>query len=129
MPYRIQHPDFPNNSITIRHLATHTSSISDDKNYERSYIFSRPLQKELFQEAWAKSIDIYNKNQTMPMEDFLETIFSPKGKWNSSGGWLWNATKTSNRPYSKGSCRNRRKASHLLRAREYGQGWCFPSCH
>ena len=88
LPYKIQHPNFPNNSITIRHLATHTSSISDDKNYNKSYIFSRPLQKKLFQEAWAKYIDIYNKNQSMPMENFLETIFSPKGKWNSSENFI-----------------------------------------
>ncbi len=84
LPYKIQHPKYQNTPITIRQLATHTSSISDDKNYNRAYIFSSPLQKKTFPEAWEKYIDIYHKNQPMPMDQFLEKIFSPKKKWNSA---------------------------------------------
>ena len=35
LPFDIVNPHFPASPILIRHLATHTSSILDDENYDR----------------------------------------------------------------------------------------------
>jgi CubicO group peptidase (beta-lactamase class C family) len=76
LPFPVTNPMHKNTSITLRHLATHTSSISDDGNYKKAYVFSERLKHEKFPEAWKDHIDIYNENESMPMNKFLKQVFS-----------------------------------------------------
>lgn len=41
LPFKVEHPVHKDIPITIRHLATHTASISDDGNYDKAYIFQK----------------------------------------------------------------------------------------
>jgi CubicO group peptidase (beta-lactamase class C family) len=51
LPFKIINPNFPNDKITIRHLANHTSSILDGDSYERRFLLfmrnylSKPRKK------------------------------------------------------------------------------------
>ena len=76
LPYQVTNPRQENVPITIRQLATHTSSISDDGNYDKAYIFSEQLQLNQFPEAWAEHIKNYNSNKDMSMAEFLTKTFT-----------------------------------------------------
>ncbi|MEM6541675.1 MAG: serine hydrolase domain-containing protein [Bacteroidota bacterium] len=46
LPFKVVHPHYPEATITIRQLATHTSSLTDGKDdllIERSYLFQGPV--------------------------------------------------------------------------------------
>jgi len=88
LPFKVTNPVHQDVDITLRHLATHTSSISDDGNYKRAYIFSEPLKKEEFQDAWAEHIAIYNTNEDMNMEQYLTKVFEESSTWNITSNYL-----------------------------------------
>lgn len=84
IPFTIQNPHFPDAVISIRHLATHTSSINDANTY--------------LQNAWViyKDQDLSNINTHYPhqrlnpsnrditMEDFLKEILTAQGIYYSN---------------------------------------------
>ncbi len=77
LPFKVINPHFPNIPITIRQLATHTSSIQDPSQYERNgYV----LKVENNEGAKVNS-NFRLPNEIMPQGQFLEEILSPKGKW------------------------------------------------
>jgi len=80
--YNPYHPKVP---ITIEHLANHTSSIIDPDEYEHTYLFSKKidLTENQIPEDMKEYVSIYNKNQTMPVIDFVESMIHPLGKWYS----------------------------------------------
>lgn len=86
LPFKVINPNHKDKPITIRQLATHTSSISDDGNYDKAYVFSEHLDKGKFQEAWAKYIDIYNTNDYMPFDVYLQKVFA--GDWQTTDNFL-----------------------------------------
>lgn len=61
LPFRVVNPRFPNERITLRHLATHTSGITD--RYE---VYSRAYQ--------------FGGDSPEPMGRFVEDYFTPDGK-------------------------------------------------
>ncbi len=75
LPFEIKNPNHPATPITLKHLATHTSSINDDPNYNKAYIFSETLDQDKFQSAWKDHINVYNTNEAMPMNNFLKKVF------------------------------------------------------
>jgi len=85
LPFPVSNPSHEDTQITLWHLATHTSSISDDGNYDKAYIFSKPLVKDEFPEAWHEHIKKYNKNQPIQMTVFLEKVFS---EWKTEENFL-----------------------------------------
>ncbi|MNK24474.1 Penicillin-binding protein 4* [compost metagenome] len=86
LPFKVVNPNFPNVPITIRHLATHTSSITDTDFY---------LQK-----AWVlindtpidRTFDYPQKfnspSAKIPMETFLKKILVSGEDWYSKEGFL-----------------------------------------
>ncbi|MEM8963043.1 MAG: serine hydrolase domain-containing protein [Acidobacteriota bacterium] len=62
LPYTVRHPRFPDQPITVRHLASHTSGIQD-----RELIYNRA----------------YSDGETpeMSLGAYLEHYLSPRGKW------------------------------------------------
>lgn len=81
LPFEVTHPNYKEVPITIRQLATHTSSISDEGNYDKAYIFQELINKKQFPEVWGKYIDIYNANKDMPMKTFLKKVFDKESDW------------------------------------------------
>jgi CubicO group peptidase (beta-lactamase class C family) len=88
LDFRVANPEFPNEVITLRHLATHTSGIGSPDAYNRTYLFSEQLNKKDWPEPWHDYIDIYNKNTTVPMEILLENVLTPRGVWYSEDSYL-----------------------------------------
>lgn len=97
LPFKIINPHQPNEVITIRHLASHTSGLKDTKHYERSYVFKKELPDiyknypvGLKRFILKKMTKRYNKNQKMEMKDFFKAIYTPDGKWYKKGNFLKN---------------------------------------
>lgn len=61
LPWKVRNPRFPSIPITLRELATHTSSLIDGQVYEKSY-----------QDGHASN---------MSMREFLKRYTDPHGKW------------------------------------------------
>ncbi|MFK7925600.1 MAG: serine hydrolase domain-containing protein [Bacteroidia bacterium] len=86
LPFEVNNPWFPETPITIRHLATHTSSIRD-KNYMHSYLLEETdaAQDPDVPKAWATFI---GKHEHMDMESFFRRCLVPKGKWYKKKNFL-----------------------------------------
>lgn len=95
LPFEIVNPHYPESEITIRHLANHTSSLRDTKHYEKSYVFDTPIPKlhknfsifppkeGLWRLIVKRIVKGYNKNEEMPLTDFIRNIYIPEGEWYS----------------------------------------------
>ncbi len=90
LPFKVINPHHKNSPITLKHLATHTSSINDEKYYDKSYVFSKKLDKSKFPEAWEKYIEVYNANELMSMEEYLKKVFEKGGEWATANNFLPN---------------------------------------
>lgn len=80
LPFKVSNPFFPNERITLRHLATHTSGITD-----RSAIYDRTYH--------------YGGKAPEALGDFLKDYFTPSGKRYSRDNFL-NVKPGTNREYS-----------------------------
>ncbi|MBX2828623.1 MAG: beta-lactamase family protein [Flavobacteriaceae bacterium] len=78
LPFPVNHPKYPDIPITLRHLATHSSGITDEPNGGKGNIFSEKLKEENWREVWHPIIAEYNTNTDKPMKQFLFDIFSEK---------------------------------------------------
>ncbi len=88
LPYSVHHPNFKEIPITLQHLATHTSGITDEPHGGKGNIFSKKLVKENWREVWHPIITSYNTNIPKAMDAFLFDIFSEKGAWYSPATFL-----------------------------------------
>lgn len=77
LPFNVVNPYFPEKSITIRQLASHTSTIKDAPQYEeKGYVLKR---KENGKAKVNKNFRL--PNEMMDYSVFLENILSEKGAW------------------------------------------------
>ncbi len=84
LPCKVMNPYFPNNSITIRQLATHTSSIKDPSRYERNgYVL-----KEKYNEGAKINSNFRAPDEMMELNQFLEQILNTEGKWYKKKNFL-----------------------------------------
>ncbi|NNG09205.1 MAG: beta-lactamase family protein [Arenibacter sp.] len=89
LPYEVKNPYYPDEPITIRHLATHTSTILDTDYYGKSYVLKEPMQS--LDTTKINIPDYFNGPETrIPLADFLEKILSHKGAWYQKEGFLNN---------------------------------------
>lgn len=93
LPFSIKNPFYPNEPITIRQLASHTSSILDTEHYEKIYIFNdkilpfyENLPQKLKQEV-QKEVNLLNGNQMMPVPQFIKNQYCTDGKWYTSNSF------------------------------------------
>lgn len=86
LPFEINNPYFPNVPITIRHLATHTSSIGEPSKYEKNgYVLRSKNNKG------AKVNNNFRSPQKMMQHDvFIEKTLSKEGKWYKEKTFLNN---------------------------------------
>lgn len=82
LPFKVINPYYPNIPITIRHLVTHTSGISDNLVDSRKIHFlENPLENNTtFDKKTEKQIKEALKNDKVSLIDLLADIFTPKGE-------------------------------------------------
>ncbi len=89
LPFKVYNPSHPEEEITLRHLATHTSTILDTDHYdERSYILKEDI--EVPDSIMALSERFNSPTSDMPLISFLEKLLSEKGEWYREEGFLKN---------------------------------------
>ena len=77
LPFEVINPKFPNTAITIRHLATHTSSIIDPSRYGKNgYVL-----KEINNNGKKINSNFRPSNEMMTYDEFLKKILSTDGEW------------------------------------------------
>lgn len=96
LPFKIVNPNHPEIPILIKHLAYHTSSITDlDEVYAKSYILTKDKHDEN-----EGVYDYFNKPENnIPLSDFMRNSLTEKGKWYSKNTFL-NAKPGEKREYS-----------------------------
>lgn len=89
LPFKVVNPDFPSNQITLRQLATHTSSIADNNFYLSKNYYLKPNQnlkgiKLIFEEE-----QVFNPaDSIVSMEKFLSNVLTENGKWYAKNAFL-----------------------------------------
>lgn len=84
LPFKVVNPHFPTASITIRQLATHTSSIKDPSRYKRNGYVLKEVNSP---DAKAKN-NFRPPDEMIPLSQFLESILSEEGKWHKKKTFL-----------------------------------------
>ncbi|MEL6811611.1 MAG: serine hydrolase domain-containing protein [Bacteroidota bacterium] len=93
LPFSVVNPSFPNQPITVRQLATHTSSLTDgadDMVIEKTYLFTGEInfQEEELPEDYYPYFRIYQQNESMSMEQYLYDVYHVKGKFYAKTNFL-----------------------------------------
>ncbi len=70
LPFKVVNPNFPNEKITLRHLATHTSGLADRSPF------------------YADSTYFYDGGRPESLDSFIRNYFSPEGKHYSKDNFL-----------------------------------------
>lgn len=84
LPFKVVNPNFPTNEITIRHLATHTSSILDNEFYLTKNYFVKENQDLNKMNLVFDDTQVFNpKDSVVSMKTFLSNLLIEKGKWNT----------------------------------------------
>ena len=84
LSFNVNNPYFPNEQITIRQLATHTSSIKDPSRYEKNgYIL-----KENDNGVAKVNRNFRSADEKMALNIFLKNILSKEGKWYKKKNFL-----------------------------------------
>lgn len=85
VPFKVFNPNFPNEKITIRQLATHTSSITDNQFYLSKNYYLKPNQNLSKVKLDFDDEQIFNPSDSIiSMDLFLKNTLSEKGKWNKN---------------------------------------------
>ncbi|WP_298901761.1 serine hydrolase [uncultured Psychroserpens sp.] len=85
LSFDITNPYYPDSPITIRQLATHTSTIIDTKYYdEKAYV----LKEEKFIDIEGLSETLNQPDMKIAMTDFLRAILQKEGEWYQKDGFL-----------------------------------------
>ncbi len=84
LPFDVFNPNFSDQKITIRQLATHTSSIIDNEFYLSKNYFLYPHQNLKGVKLMFEEMQIFNPaDSVIPLSSFLENLLSKQGKWNT----------------------------------------------
>lgn len=84
LPFKVINPYFPNTPITIRQLATHTSSIKDPSRYEKNgYVL-----KEVNNGESKVNSNFRSPDEMIALDVFLQNILSKEGKWYKKNAFL-----------------------------------------
>ena len=86
LPFKVINPYFPEKEITIRHLATHTSTITDTKYYDKkSYV----LKDEIPVDKLKDLNETFNSpSSKTTLLEFLPMVLDTKGKYYKKKGFL-----------------------------------------
>lgn len=83
LPFQVINPYHPEEAITIRQLATHTSSIKDPLRYETSgYILKE------YSPTGKKKANFRSPDKMISLAEFHQSLLDPKGKWYKKSNFL-----------------------------------------
>lgn len=91
LPFSLVNPHFPDEIITIRHLASHTSGLAKIPKYDLKGLYAPTKIPKIKKEMpfgirkwfFNKTIKSINSNEEHLLEDFVSNIYSTDGKWYS----------------------------------------------
>lgn len=85
LPFKVVNPNHPEVPILIKHLAYHTSSITDlDEVYAKSYVLAKDKHDEN-----EGVYDYFNKPETyVSLSEFMQNCLTVDGKWYSAQAFL-----------------------------------------
>ena len=87
LPFNVTNPYFPEDQITIRQLATHTSTISDPAEYNRTFtLYKDP--KELGDFPVEIIEEFQSPNDSLTLSAFLKGLLSENGNWYKRTNFL-----------------------------------------
>ena len=87
LPFTVENPTFPGEKITLRQLATHTSSILDNEYYLTKNYILRPDQ-DLRGLPLQFDEQVFNPaDSAVSLGAYLENILTPQGKWYDKSGF------------------------------------------
>ena len=95
LPFPVYNPHHPDIPITIRHLATHTSSIGTSDGSDKGYRFKEILQASDFPKAYEALLPHYNQQGDYTLATFLERKLHRTGEWYSQDTFIQSAPGTS----------------------------------
>ncbi|RZL02213.1 MAG: class A beta-lactamase-related serine hydrolase, partial [Hymenobacter sp.] len=89
LPFRVVNPAFPRVPITLRQLATHTSSIRDNDFYLSKNYYLKPGQHVaglplMFEDEQT----LISADSAVALPVFLQNVLTPRGKWYQAKGFL-----------------------------------------
>lgn len=85
LPFKVYNPHFPDQEITIRHLATHTSGIMDNDYYLTQNYYLKPGQDLKNVKQTFDDTQVFNApDSVLPLNIFLSNFLAKDGKWNNS---------------------------------------------
>ena len=80
LPFEVKNPYHPEEDISIRHLATHTSTIKDTEfYYGKSYVLKN--KDETGNSSEERNIKFNPPESYIPMEDYLRKVLAIDGQW------------------------------------------------
>lgn len=85
LPFKVANPNFPQTPITIRQLAAHTSSITDNEFYLSKTYYLKPDQNLIGAKLNFDDEQVFNPSGSIiSMASFLENVLTENGKWNKN---------------------------------------------
>ena len=94
LPFKVTNPYFPAVPITIRHLATHTSTIKDTKNYDKyAYVLENAADANL-EQLKKMSEDFQLPEKALSIEGFMKRLLLKDGSWYKKKNYLKKAPGT-----------------------------------
>ena len=88
LPFRVVNPAFPDVPITLRHLATHTSSIRDNDFYLSKNYYIQSGQNVQGPLAFEDMQTFIPADSAVTLPVFLQNVLTPAGKWYQPKGFL-----------------------------------------
>lgn len=88
LPFRVINPTFPKVPITLRHLATHTSSIQDNDFYFSKNYYLKPGQKITgLPLTFEGEQTLIPADSAVTLPVFLKAVLTSQGKWYQPKGF------------------------------------------
>ncbi|HRB71288.1 MAG TPA: serine hydrolase domain-containing protein [Flavobacterium sp.] len=89
LPFEVINPNFPETTITIRHLATHTSTILDNENYLNKNYYLKPNQDLNGLPLVFDDTQILNPaDSVVSLAVFTKEMLAANGKWHNADTFL-----------------------------------------
>ena len=83
LDFKVVNPKFPNERITIRQLATHTSSITDNEFYSsKNYYLKAKQDLKGLKMSFDDDQTFNSSDSIISMKAFFENVLTENGKWN-----------------------------------------------
>ncbi|MEM9687305.1 MAG: serine hydrolase domain-containing protein, partial [Bacteroidota bacterium] len=87
LPFKVTNPYHPQEKITIRHLATHTSTITDTDFYNAKAYILKSETPDLNANLNELNENFNPPDSRIPMKDFLQKIVHEEGEWYQKEGF------------------------------------------